>query len=130
MFQRAKQEAKNEALKEVANKFGQVDPWAAAALSRWPKRAHEDEEDTSPVPARKKGRVMKCEDVHDVLKELGVKRSLPLGHFAVRTLAEQLVSRRDFSKKSWTKMASNVMDGGVPQDPVDLAVGVLTAVQN
>ena len=55
-------------------------------------RSHEDEDDASP--ARKKGRVMKCEDVRDVLKELGTKRSLPSGHVVVRTLAEPEISLR------------------------------------
>ena len=133
MFQRAKQEAKSEVLKEVADKFGQIDPWAAATLSRLPKRprCHSgDDDDASVEPIPKKGRVVKAEDLHDILKELGFRRNLPKGRFTVRSLAEQLVVRRDFNKKSWTKMATNVLDEEIPQDTTDLAVGVLTAVQN
>ena len=76
MFQRAK----SEVLKEVADKFGQIDPWAAATLSRLPKRSRShngDDDDASVEPVLKKGRVVKAEDLHEILKELGFRRSLP-----------------------------------------------------
>ncbi|OLP87191.1 Sodium channel protein type 10 subunit alpha [Symbiodinium microadriaticum] len=53
MFQRAK----SEVLKEVADKFGQIDPWAAATLSRLPKRSRShngDDDDASVEPVLKK----------------------------------------------------------------------------
>ena len=82
MFQRAKREAKSEVLKEVADKFGQIDPWAAGTLSRLPKRPrchNGDDDDASVEPVPKKARVVKAEDLHDIFEGAGVQEESAQG---------------------------------------------------
>lgn len=131
LFAKVKQEAREEAMKEVSSQFGKVDPWAAAQLAM-PHASRKREPSPSPCEdyLAKKAKVIKVEDIKDVLCELGVKTKPPSGRFAVRNLAETLVARKDFVRKNWQKMADNVLEHKPPQDAVGLAVAVLEAVQD
>ena len=131
LLEKMKKEAKEEAIKEVSNQFGMVDPWAAGHLSSGKanrKRDPSPQQVCHDAPV-KRSKVMKVEDINDVLRELGVKKP-PTGRFAIRNLAENLVARKDFVRKNWQKMADNVLEDKPPQGVVELAAAVLEAIQD